>query len=283
MGLVPARTFGWPTRPDELADLQRRLAQAAALAEPWAPPERPLLGGVFAAFAPAPGAAPGGAGRAGDRGWAAAVVWRPPAAAFGPLAAGDHPPRHPDRHLRGAGPARPRRADDICELALVCGLAPAPYVPGFLAAREGPLVAAAIDALALRPDVVLVDATGSDHPRGAGLAVHLGAATGIPTVGVTRRPLLATGPEPGRRRGDRAPLTLGGRVVAVSVCTRTGTRPLVAHPGWRTDPATAAAVVLAATTPAARTPVPIHEARRAAREARAAAVELGSWRASVEC
>jgi deoxyribonuclease V len=265
-----------------LAALQRRLARAAADAPPWAPPGHPLFGGVFVAFAPAPGSAAVGAGLAGDRGWAAAVAWRPPAGPSGDPA-GDGPPRRADRHLRGAGAARPRRADDVADQAVVCGRAPAPYVPGLLAAREGPLLAAALAALAVRPDVVLVDATGADHPRGAGLAVHLGAATGIPTVGVTRRPLLATGPEPGRRRGDRAPLTLGGRVVAVWVCTRTGTRPLVAHAGWRTDPDTAAAVVLAASTPAARTPVPIQEARRAAREARAAAVELGPWRANDAC
>ena len=32
---------------------------------------------------------------------------------------------------------------------------------------------------------------GRDHPRRAGLAVHLGAVLGVPTVGVTTRPLLA--------------------------------------------------------------------------------------------
>lgn len=255
----------WPTTADALVELQRRLAAEAAAAlatDPWVPPARPLLGGVFVAFAPTPGRASAGGGRLGDRGWAAAVVWRPSPGGG---------PRVADRHLRGAGPGRPRRADDVAGQALVCGRAAAPYAPGLLAAREGPLLAAALEALGVRPDAVLVDATGTDHPRRAGLAVHLGAATGVPTVGVTRRPLLAAGAEPARRRGSTAPLTLDGRVVALWVCTRDGTRPLVAHAGWRTDPETAAAVVLAATTPAARTPVPLQEARRVAREARAAA------------
>jgi hypothetical protein len=43
---------------------------------------------------------------------------------------------------------------------------------------------------------------------------------------------------------------------------------VLAHAGWRTSPETAAAVVLAASTEAARTPVPLQEARRVAREAR---------------
>ena len=109
---------------------------------------------------------------------------------------------------------------------------------------------------------------GLDHPRGAGLAVHLGAVLDLPTVGVTRRPLVAVGEQPELRRGGVAPLHLGGRCVAFWVCTRTGARPLAAHAGWRTSPETAARVVLDASTPAARTPVPLQEARRVAREAR---------------
>jgi deoxyribonuclease V len=52
------------------------------------------------------------------------------------------------------------------------------------------------------------------------------------------------------------------------VCTRNGARPLVAHAGWRISPETAVDVVLETSTPAARTPVPLQEARRVAREAR---------------
>ena len=64
------------------------------------------------------------------------------------------------------------------------------------------MLAAAVEALEVRPDVLLVDATGRDHPRGAGLAFHLGAMLDIPTVGVTHRTLWATGSEPGPRAGD---------------------------------------------------------------------------------
>jgi deoxyribonuclease V len=154
---------------------------------------------------------------------------------------------------------------------------PAAYAPGLLARREGPIlaaaVAAAVAALDVLPDVLLVDATGADHPRGAGLAVHLGAVTGLPTVGVTHRPLVAAGREPELQRGATAPLTVDRRCVAFWVCTSTGVRPVVAHAGWRTNAETAAQTVLAASTEAARTPVPLQEARRVAREARALADE----------
>jgi deoxyribonuclease V len=50
--------------------------------------------------------------------------------------------------------------------------------------------------------------------------------------------------------------------------TRVGARPVVVHPGWRTDLDTAVSVLLAATR-RARTPEPLRRARREARRARA--------------
>jgi deoxyribonuclease V len=223
------------------------------------PPARIVVGGCFVAFAPGE-AGPGGTG---DRAWAAAVAWRADAAA------GDR--RRPvDGHLRGARSDNgPRRADDVLAQEVVSERVPARYEPGLLARREGPVLGAAVERLAFAPDVLLVDATGVDHPRRAGLAVHLGAVAGVPTVGVTQRPLVASGPFPPLERGATAPVFLDGGVVGFWVCTKTGARSVVAHAGWRTSPETAARVVLAASTDAARTPVPLQEGRRVAREARA--------------
>jgi deoxyribonuclease V len=154
--------------------------------------------------------------------------------------------------------------------AVVGGETGAPYEPGLLALREGPLLESAVRALPERPDVVLVDATGRDHPRRAGLALQLGAVLELPTAGVTDRPLMGEGAEPDEGRGARADLRLDREVVACRVRTRAGARPLVVHPAWRTDLDTAVAVVLAA-APRRRTPEPLRLARRLAREARARA------------
>lgn len=141
-------------------------------------------------------------------------------------------------------------------------LAAAPYEPGYLALREGPALEAVVRALAGMPDVLLVDATGRDHPRGAGLALHLGAVLDLPTVGVTDRPLVATPDAEGR-------LLLGGREVGRLVRTRPGARPVCVHAAWRTDVETACRVVLACATGRARTPEPLRLARFLARSARA--------------
>jgi deoxyribonuclease V len=101
--------------------------------------------------------------------------------------------------------------------------------------------------------------------------VHLGAIAGLPTVGVTQRPLMAVGARPdwhGLARGSTQDVQLDGVAVARWICTRTGGVPVLVHTGWRTNLDMAELVVLTASTEAARTPVPLQEARRVAREAR---------------
>jgi deoxyribonuclease V len=171
----------------------------------------------------------GGRGRRGDRGWAAAAL---------------------------AGTS-----------AIATGKAGAPYEPGLLALREGELLEAAVRLLPERPDVLLVDATGRDHPRRAGLALQLGALLELPTVGVTHRPLAAAGAWPPLTKGARSPLVLDKECVGYWLCTRSGRRPVAVHAAWRTDPETAVAVVLGCAQ-GPRTPQPLRAARRAARQAR---------------
>jgi deoxyribonuclease V len=162
---------------------------------------------------------------------------------------------HADRHLAGT--------------AIVRGEAGAPYQPGLLALREGRLLEAAVRALPRKPEVLIANATGRDHPHGAGLALHLGAVLDLPSIGVTDQPLLAEGAEASPERGATSPLLLEGTEVARLLRTRLGARPVVVHPGWRTDLDTAVSVVLAAIR-RARTPEPLRRARREARRARAA-------------
>jgi deoxyribonuclease V len=166
------------------------------------------------------------------------------------------------------------RADELLDRSVHLGEAAAPYVPGLLAARIGHLLEAAVRGLTVPPEVLLVDATGADHPRRAGLALHLGAALGLSTVGVTHRPLTGEGEWPADRRGATSPVRIGHDVVARWVRTRRGTRPLVVHPGWRVGLDDAVGLVLEL-TPRRRTPEPLSVARHLARRARADAAHPG--------
>ena len=155
----------------------------------------------------------------------------------------------------------------VVEQRIVPGTARAPYVPGLMALRLGPLMEQAVRKLDKRPDVLLLDATASDHPRRAGLALHLGAALDSPTIGVTHRPLTASGEWPIDNRGATSPLRIGDSVVGCWLRTQTGVRPLAVHPGWRIDLATAVRVVLVLTR-RHRTPEPLRRARQLARRTR---------------
>ena len=220
----------WPDSPQSLIDEQKRLASARP--ELWQPPDSGWsAAGCFVCFArgiPGPGAA-------GDPGWAAAALLR---------------------------------TDGATPVAVVRGKAGHPYVPGLLALREGLLLEEAVRGLGERPDVLVVDATGRDHPRRAGLALHLGAVLDVPSVGATHRPLLASGLIPPDEEGATSPLLLNDELVGYWVRTRRGVRPLAVHAAWRTSPAVAVAVVLVLCK-GSRAPEPLRLARRAAREARA--------------
>lgn len=183
---------------------------------------------------------PSGPGQAGDRGWAGAAL------------------------SSGA-------------TAVAEGRAGAAYAAGLLALREGRLLEEAVRRLPRLPEVLLVNATGRDHPRRAGLALHLGAVLGVPTVGVTHRPLLAAGDWPEDEAGATSPLVLEDELVGHWLRTRPGTRPLAVHAAWRTDSETALAAVRASLR-GRRTPEPIRVSRKAARLGRVGSYPTEAWR-----
>jgi deoxyribonuclease V len=155
----------------------------------------------------------------------------------------------------------------VIEQQMISGRARAAYVPGLMALRIGPLMEQTVRRLSRLPDVVLLDATARDHPRGAGLALHLGAELEMPTIGVTHRPLLASGDWPADQRGATSPLRIGDSIVGCWLRPQAGVRPLAVHPGWRVDLATAVEVVTFLTR-RRRTPEPLRRARQLARRTR---------------
>jgi deoxyribonuclease V len=164
-------TTAWPATAEALVAAQRALASLRP--EPWRPRDGArAVGGCFVCFA----RGRVGPGAAGDEGRAAAAV------VFD---------------------------DGTVQVAIARGFAPAAYVPGLLGMRDGPLLEAAVLRLPARPDVLLVNATGRDHPERAGLAVHLGARLDIPTIGVTAQPLMAHGDLPADDPGATSELRIG--------------------------------------------------------------------------
>jgi deoxyribonuclease V len=132
------------------------------------------------------------------------------------------------------------RYPDLAPLASTTADAPLtfPYIPGLLAFREIPAILAAWDKLALKPDLVMVDGQGIAHPRGLGIASHLGLWIDRPTIGVAKSRLYGRHAEPGPARGDRAALhdqRDPQRIIGAVLRTRPGTTPLYVSPGHLID------------------------------------------------
>ena len=122
-----------------------------------------------------------------------------------------------------------------------------PYVPGLLALREGPAVLAALEKLAIWPDLLVFDAQGLAHPRRLGLASHMGVLLDWPSIGCAKSRLTGEHGEPGDDAGDWVPLLDGEQTIGAVVRSRARVKPLFVSTGHRVDLATAVDLVLRCT------------------------------------
>lgn len=119
------------------------------------------------------------------------------------------------------------------EAKWVTGITNFPYIPGLLSFREIPCVLEALRKLEREPDLIFCDGQGIAHPRGLGLASHLGLLTNKPTIGCAKKRLVGKSSEVGQHQGDYALLFHKTRQVGAVVRTKTGVKPLFISPGYR--------------------------------------------------
>jgi deoxyribonuclease V len=122
-----------------------------------------------------------------------------------------------------------------------------PYIPGLLSFREAPILLQAFQKLASQPDAIIVDGQGIAHPRGIGIASHLGLFLDCPSVGCAKSKL--TGVYEANKlqttAGSFIPLRTGdGTVIGAVVRTKQNTQPVFVSPGFKADLATSVALVL---------------------------------------
>jgi deoxyribonuclease V len=150
----------------------------------------------------------------------------------------------------------------------VAGECPFPYRTGLLSFREVPILLAALQRLKERPDVVLVDGQGIAHPRGLGLATHLGLAANLPTIGVAKSRLVGEGNEPEAAAGSYKALIWQGKTVGLILRTQKGKKPLYLSPGHRITLPECLEITLGCVTKY-RLPLPVRQADLLSRRLRA--------------
>lgn len=121
-----------------------------------------------------------------------------------------------------------------------------PYVPDLLTFREGPVVIQAYEQLEHSPDLLMFDGQGIAHPRGLGLAAHMGAILDKPSIGCATTRLVGDFKEPKQKRGAMRTLSLHKRKVGVVLRTKNNTKPLFVSPGHRITVERAVEVILEA-------------------------------------
>lgn len=141
-----------------------------------------------------------------------------------------------------------------------------PYIPGYLAFREGPAVFEALRELECAPDLLLFHGHGRAHPKRLGLATHLGIVSGIPSIGVARHPLAGFTYDNPASSGGITPLLSGEEVVGSVIRVRKGGSLLFVSPGYGVDVAAATSLVMK-TFAGHALPEPLWRADRASREA----------------
>jgi len=107
-----------------------------------------------------------------------------------------------------------------------------PYMPSFLSFREGPAIISAFRSLKTRPDLLMIDGCGINHPRSAGLATHIGVALDMATIGVAKKLLCGTVETP-INIGEYSLIILYGQYVGALLLSKKGCNPIIIAPGHK--------------------------------------------------
>ena len=119
-----------------------------------------------------------------------------------------------------------------------------PYIPGLLGFREAPALVKAFRKLKKKPDLLIVDGHGISHPRGLGIASHLGLLLDIPTIGVAKSILFGSpAGSLGSDVGAEVALVEGRQLLAMLLRTKARSHPLIISPGHKISLKTAVKIV----------------------------------------
>ncbi|MCX8027880.1 MAG: deoxyribonuclease V [Thermodesulfovibrionales bacterium] len=134
-----------------------------------------------------------------------------------------------------------------------------PYIPGFLAFREGPAMIEAIEKLQAVPDVIIFDGHGIAHPFGIGIASHIGVILDMPTIGCAKSRLIGEFEGLDTHKGSYSYLTYKKNIIGAVLRTKDNVSPIYVSVGHKIDLKTSLNLILHATGKY-RIPIPVRHA-----------------------
>ena len=135
-----------------------------------------------------------------------------------------------------------------------------PYIPGFLAFRELPLVIKTAELLETKPDIYVFDGNGYLHPRHMGIATHASFYLDKPTFGVAKSYFRVDKQtdyvEPENEAGSFTDIVIDGEVYGRALRTHKDVRPVFVSVGNNISLETACHLALKLTDKDSHIPVP---------------------------
>ena len=135
-----------------------------------------------------------------------------------------------------------------------------PYIPGFLAFRELPLVLKTVELLDSKPDLFVFDGNGYLHPRHMGIATHASFYLDKPTFGVAKSYFRVDKQtdyvEPENEAGSFTDIVIDGEVYGRALRTHKDVRPVFVSVGNHISLETACRLALKLTDKESHVPVP---------------------------
>ena len=134
-----------------------------------------------------------------------------------------------------------------------------PYMPGFLAFRELPLILETVKLLQTDPDLYIFDGNGYLHPRHMGSASHAGLLLKKPSIGVAKtyyRVFDAEYTDPGQEAGSYSDIVINGEVYGRVLRTHENVKPVFLSVGTGISLETATKVIQHFVTKESHIPAP---------------------------
>ncbi|MHC1748099.1 MAG: endonuclease V [Cellulosilyticaceae bacterium] len=134
-----------------------------------------------------------------------------------------------------------------------------PYIPGFLAFRELPLIIEASKKLIVEPDIFIFDGNGYLHFNHMGIATHASFFLNKPTIGVAKSYLRVNGIDfnmPENEEGSYTDILIDGEVYGRVLRTRKDVKPIFISCGNNVDLETSTEITLNLINRESRLPIP---------------------------
>jgi deoxyribonuclease V len=135
---------------------------------------------------------------------------------------------------------------------------PMPYIPGYLAFREGPAIMQTYYSLETEPEVMMIQGHGVSHPLKCGLASYVGVELGKATIGVAKKILV------GEVKNGK--LIILNETRGEELITKEHAKPLYVSSGHLVSLKTAVDLVRKYTIDPHKMPEPMHFAHKYAKE-----------------